>query len=419
MLRIPESLLLTADRVMQHPIIGPAVMDTSPEDILLALALLREPILDPDGAWAKYMPFLPAKPPGALLWSDYRLHRMSATPLTQQTHELKDALRDAYASLFPRLSVALPKWFPAEAFTWERFLWAYAMVESRGLMLELAPGRKRTVLVSADCLTPLAATDRSWRLPQHTPPWQIIRRCPPHLSLTGAPSLACRALSCEQVPFADMLNHSPSAALAWPILCADSDLESRAAAASNALPTGVVDASLDGQHARGASETDDAATYREPDARTTHPPRSLVFRALRRVAKGEEVSLYYGRLSCLQTLQYYGFVDPAQLAHEVVQIDLDFVDEEVSLPLEVVEAHADADDEEALQALAMKAASDQRRLREQLMVRPSRGPQLIPLAPYPNPTSPGAPTRARKSRHATLSGSLRTSCAIVARCDRR
>ena len=59
-----------------------------------------------------------------------------------------------------------------------------------------------------------------------------------------------------------------------------------------------------------------------------HGEASLEFRTLRTLAADEEACLFYGRLPCLQTLQYYGVLDAALLAHEVVQLDLDYPDEE-------------------------------------------------------------------------------------------
>ena len=66
---------------------------------------------------------------------------MGGTPLPQQVEELRAALRDAHAAAFPSLSDSFPHLFPPEAVRWERFLWAYAIVETRGLVVALRPGK--------------------------------------------------------------------------------------------------------------------------------------------------------------------------------------------------------------------------------------------------------------------------------------
>lgn len=131
-LRIPLRLVLTSKALPRHPL-----LDTLHEDLRLAIALLYEPVRDPDGPWAKYTPLLPSSPPSALGWTPAQLARMGATPLPQQVAELRLTLEAAYAKAFPALSEALPELLPPSHFTWPRFLWAYSMVETRGLVLSL------------------------------------------------------------------------------------------------------------------------------------------------------------------------------------------------------------------------------------------------------------------------------------------
>lgn len=107
-LRVPVDLVLTSERVLMHPTVGPALVDCGidvHEDILLSLALL----LEEGDAWVQYRTLLPDRPPGALLWSSDQLARMGATPLPEQVEAVRGALADAHAQLFPRLSERLPQ----------------------------------------------------------------------------------------------------------------------------------------------------------------------------------------------------------------------------------------------------------------------------------------------------------------------
>eukprot|EP00965_Chrysotila_dentata_P245478 6206581-Pleurochrysis_carterae.AAC.1 len=103
------------------------------EDIVLALALLLEPQLRPDGAWAAYHALLPQRPPSAILWDEEMIGRLNGTPLPEEVRAVRNALKKAHKRLFPRLSEACPRLFPEKKFTLDRFMWAYAIVESRGL----------------------------------------------------------------------------------------------------------------------------------------------------------------------------------------------------------------------------------------------------------------------------------------------
>ena len=56
--------------------------------------------------------------------------------------------------------------------------------------------------------------------------------------------------------------------------------------------------------------------------------RQLVFRSLCALPAGAPVELYYGMLPCVQTLQYYGFVDPNELSDEGIELSLEPDDED-------------------------------------------------------------------------------------------
>ena len=330
-LRIPLRLVLTAKALPRHP-----VLDSLHQDVRLALALLLEPVIDPDGAWAHYTPLLPSPPPSALHWSDQQLGRMAATPLPQQVAELKEALEQQYVAAFPALSLAFPRLFPPAVFSWPRFLWAYSIVETRALVLQ---GLEEPMCVGAvgdphpSATTTATVTDQIPTIPgslrsrllDDSGAWLGPEARGPDGGDESAPAAGRQAGgtsgTAALVPFADMMNHHVTSALAWPRV-------ERPARSASSETVGK------------AAEAVEEAMEEE----------ALVFRALRAAAPGEEVCLYYGRLPSLQTLQYYGFVDEEMLCYELVQLDLeppDDEDEEEEAAEQEQEAGEGEDDEDA------------------------------------------------------------------------
>ena len=219
-LKLPLRLLLTCETL--HPQLATALDEATRrsgsemlrEEIALSLVLLTE-TAQTSSCWGQYSPLLPERPPGALLWGRERTAAMRTTDLPADVAAVRAALRSTHRRLLPTLRRG--DLFPAAASGWRRFLWAYAIVTSRSMVLEPTDG-----------------------LPRRT----------------------------ALVPLADMLNHSTRAQLAWPAVERDGD------------------------------------------------EQWLVFRTIGTVAAGQEVFMYYGQLTALQTLQHYGFVEEGQLAFE-------------------------------------------------------------------------------------------------------
>ncbi|KAL1511168.1 hypothetical protein AB1Y20_005984 [Prymnesium parvum] len=238
-LAVPLRLLLTPERAVELPGMERALHAAAAAlgapvdaDVRLALALLGQPRLEPRGAWGEYLPLLPAEPPNALMWQAAPVGQLAGTPLPAQVGALRRELRQLWTALVPHLCGGPHAPLPPHAFRWRRFLWAYAIVESRGVVLDGLSTARTTALV----------------------------------------------------PVADMCNHTVRAQLAHP--------------------------RLEG----------------EP------PHRALVLRCLSAVPAGAELQLYYGRLPCLHTLQFYGFVEAELLPFEAVRIDLELPDEEDDPP---------------------------------------------------------------------------------------
>ena len=185
-IRVPPALLLTADAL--HPcaakLLAEATLGTEAEelqrDVALCLALIVAAAAGV-GPWGEYARrLLPAKPPSALLWSAARLSAMRSTTLPAEVGAVRRALHTLHLRLFPALCRELPQLFPAAACRWKCFVWAYAIVESRAVVLN---------------------------------------------------STASTPQRSALVPVADMLNHSPYAQLAWPNIETDGSLVFRGLAA--------------------------------------------------------------------------------------------------------------------------------------------------------------------------------------------
>jgi hypothetical protein len=411
-LAIPEALLLGNEGVLSHPQIGPALReiarrDMSPVtrmgeinsleaetgiddfsmgrdgvaessikydgedeevmdgvlhgDILLALALLLEPILRPNGAWSEYCSYLPEAPPSALHWSHAQLLRLAATPLPQQVSELREVLFAAHAALFPALSEKLPDFFPPEAFSWERFLWAYTIVQSRGLVIggDAAMRQRRTVLAPiADMLNHSARSQLAWPTLEtsengaggaqldmsvgvsgskgHQATHEVteasgnsagegLSAAGVGVSVIGGPGGSAQSDVRVEVPASNGRGSGAGSEASY------AESEATAGRHGSNPPSRTMAGKGVGSEAADAcssAESEAALGHGSNAARAQPCERSLVFRTLCPVRRGEEVFLYYGRLSCLQTLEHYGFVCSRALEREVVAVDLEPPEEE-------------------------------------------------------------------------------------------
>lgn len=306
-LSIPLSLVLTSDRLPTHPL-----LDGWHEDLRLAIALLYEPIREPGGAWARYTSMLPETPPSALHWSEAQLGRLAGTPVPQQVAALRETLHTAHAAAFPLLSDAIPATFPPAAFSRERFVWAYSIVETRGLVLALPRGRGDAdahALANGGCECSGEAAAGEGENGGSSSGGDGV----------GDDDDNGTRRTTALVPVVDMLNHAVHAPLAWPKVATCASTCEQAASSSTGSAAGASDAA----GASGAAAGTAGAVLTDG--------RALELRVLYDVPAATEVCLYYGRLACLQTLQYYGFIEPSALAHEAISLDLDLPEEEVAI----------------------------------------------------------------------------------------
>lgn len=67
------------------------------------------------------------------------LKALDGTPLMMDILTIKETLLASYNGLFPSLSEQYPEVFPEEHFTYEQFIWARAMFDSRGFLIGTQP----------------------------------------------------------------------------------------------------------------------------------------------------------------------------------------------------------------------------------------------------------------------------------------
>ena len=89
-LRIPLRLVLTSRALPQH-----TLLDGLHEDLRLAIALLHEPVRDPQGPWARYTLLLPTSPPSALGWTPRAARIPSSVTAAHRARTYEDERRGA------------------------------------------------------------------------------------------------------------------------------------------------------------------------------------------------------------------------------------------------------------------------------------------------------------------------------------
>ncbi|KAI8474940.1 MAG: rubisco large subunit N-methyltransferase [Monoraphidium minutum] len=129
-LAVPDALWLSPAAAARAPI-GPKVAGLEPW-LQLALLLLHERRGGGGGAVpAAYLAALPADPDSPLFWSDGEIDLLRGTQLLPQVYGYRQFFQQTFADLEASLFSQDRSLFPAEAFTYEAFLWAAAAVRGR------------------------------------------------------------------------------------------------------------------------------------------------------------------------------------------------------------------------------------------------------------------------------------------------
>ena len=145
---IPESLLITRKSVSKYlPTAHIAVLLSIPsvdmdasyefENALILLFFLAESSKRKLSPW---FPYFNAAPNVFHLTPNYtedELLELHSTPLYKATLMRTEELLQTYNKLFPHLIVAYPDIFPEAWCTWEKFLWAVGMLDSRTFKIRI------------------------------------------------------------------------------------------------------------------------------------------------------------------------------------------------------------------------------------------------------------------------------------------
>ena len=108
-------------------------LETDPDTILLLFTIHER--YNPASPWAPYFALLPDSIPSGLFFEGMDLKALDGSPLMMDILTIKENLLNSYNALFPSLSEQHPQVFPEVRFTYENFIWARAMFDSRGFLI--------------------------------------------------------------------------------------------------------------------------------------------------------------------------------------------------------------------------------------------------------------------------------------------
>lgn len=109
------------------------------EDTILLLFTIHERF-NPNSPFAPYFSLLPETLSSGLFFEGMDLKALDGVPLMMDILTIKESLLDSYNALFPDLSEKHPDVFPADRFTYENFVWARSMFDSRGFLIGMYLG---------------------------------------------------------------------------------------------------------------------------------------------------------------------------------------------------------------------------------------------------------------------------------------
>jgi hypothetical protein len=106
------------------------------DDVILLLFTIHEKY-NPKSFWRAYFDLLPLSLPTAMIFNEDEIALLTGLPLHNELHVLIAQLRQSYYSLFPMLSEKHPTAFPSHIYTWENFVWARTIFDSRSFSFEV------------------------------------------------------------------------------------------------------------------------------------------------------------------------------------------------------------------------------------------------------------------------------------------
>eukprot|EP01059_Diplonema_ambulator_P033556 TRINITY_DN7091_c0_g3_i4.p1 TRINITY_DN7091_c0_g3~~TRINITY_DN7091_c0_g3_i4.p1 ORF type:complete len:340 (+),score=124.15 TRINITY_DN7091_c0_g3_i4:105-1124(+) len=96
--------------------------------------------------WEPFVALLPPSYDTLFFWDDTQLSELNGSRLLSEALTQKQHLRSVFDALFPRLTHAYPVLFPSDVYTFDNMLWARAVFDSRGFIINIE-GRQLTTLI--------------------------------------------------------------------------------------------------------------------------------------------------------------------------------------------------------------------------------------------------------------------------------
>ena len=147
---IPADALLSVAAARRDPLLSPLLhlVDEGAwtEHVVVILLLLHERRKGPRSRWATWLDALPGTWNNLCSWTDEEASLLSGTAAYWRAHASKEELKQIREDLLPKLRAAAgtdgahsavmgDKAFPEESFSFEQWLWARSVIETRALCL--------------------------------------------------------------------------------------------------------------------------------------------------------------------------------------------------------------------------------------------------------------------------------------------
>jgi hypothetical protein len=139
--RLPRHIVFSIESALQSNDMGPIFSHLKQNYILddetiLLLFTIHEKH-NPNSFWRPYFDLLPDTLPSGLLFNEKEIQLLNGLTLCSELRTIITQLRQSYESLFPMLSNNYPQYFPSHIFSWENFVWARMIFDSRGFSFDL------------------------------------------------------------------------------------------------------------------------------------------------------------------------------------------------------------------------------------------------------------------------------------------
>mmetsp|Transcript_7140 Transcript_7140/g.21789 ORF Transcript_7140/g.21789 Transcript_7140/m.21789 type:complete len:479 (-) Transcript_7140:149-1585(-) len=147
--RVPLRLLLTRDSAREK-FGAERIPEGISEYAAIALQLISERYQEQESFWGPYLAVLPSveEVGASFAWPEEELHGLlTGSPLLNMSLFLKAKVRDEFRGLQEGLMAEHPGTFPADVFTLDRYVWAYAVLFSRAVRLDFPDSEEFVALV--------------------------------------------------------------------------------------------------------------------------------------------------------------------------------------------------------------------------------------------------------------------------------